>query len=120
MDGDLRFIKHQGQSILLIDFSQGTKQEILLLLDQIRATIAQEPQHSVLTLADFTGAQVDKVVATRMKEVLTLDRPFVKRSAWVGTKSLPKVFYENFKTFSQRDFPAFETREEAMDWLVKD
>ena len=53
-----------------------------------------------------------------MKEVLTLDRPYVKRSAWVGTESVPHVYYENFKTFSQRDFPTFKTREEAMDWLV--
>jgi hypothetical protein len=30
------------------------------------------------------------------------------------------VFVEHFKNFSQRDFPAFKTREEAMDWLVKD
>jgi hypothetical protein len=36
----------------------------------------------------------------------------------VGTDSLPHVFYENFKSFSQRDFPTFATREEAMDWLV--
>jgi hypothetical protein len=28
------------------------------------------------------------------------------------------VFQENIKSFSQRDFPAFQTREEAMDWLV--
>ena len=120
MNERLRFIKHSGKMILLVDFSQGTTQEILLLLDQIKSTIAQEPQGSVLSLADFTGAQVDKAVATRMKEVLTLDRPYVKKSAWVGTDSLPKVFYENFKSFSQRDFPAFETREAAMDWLVKD
>jgi hypothetical protein len=120
MDGELKFIKHQGKEILLVDFSDGRKEQILLLLNQIQATIAQHSRNSVLTLADFTGAQVDKAVATRIKEVLTLDRPFVKRSAWVGTKSLPKVFYENFKTFSQRDFPTFETREEAMDWLVKD
>ncbi len=120
MDERLRFIKHCGKPILLVDFSQGTKQEILLLLDQIKNTIAQEPHGSLLTLADFTGAQVDKAVATRMKEVLVFDRPYVKKSAWVGTASLPKVFYENFKSFSQRDFPAFETREEAMDWLVKD
>ena len=59
-------------------------------------------------------------MATRIKEVLVLDRPFVKRSAWVGTESLPLVFVEHFKNFSQRDFPAFKTREEAMDWLVKD
>ena len=120
MNERLRFIKHGGKPILLVDFSHGTKQEILLLLDQIKSTIAQEPQGSVLSLADFTDAQVDKAVATRMKEVLALDRPYVKKSAWVGTASLPKVFYENFKSFSQRDFPAFETREAAMDWLVKD
>jgi hypothetical protein len=74
----------------------------------------------VLTLADFTGAEIDKTVATRVKEVLVLDRPFVKRSAWVGTESLPHVFYEHFKSFSQRELPVFQTREEAMDWLVED
>jgi hypothetical protein len=73
----------------------------------------------VLTLADFSGAEIDKAIATKMKEVLVLDRPYVKKSAWVGTESLPHVFYENFKNFSQRDFPTFETREEAMDWLVR-
>ena len=57
-------------------------------------------------------------MATRIKKVLVLDRPYVKRSAWVGTESLPHVFYENFKSFSQREFPIFKTREEAMDWLV--
>ena len=52
--------------------------------------------------------------------MLTLDRPYVKRSAWVGTESLPHVFYEHFKSFSQRDLPVFKTREEAMEWLVQD
>jgi hypothetical protein len=116
----LRFIKHKGQAIFLIDFSHCKGKEILLLLDQVRADVARHAPGSVLTLGDFTGAQVDKAVATKIKEVLVLDRPFVKKSAWVGTDSLPHVFYENFKSFSQRDIPAFETREEAMDWLVKE
>ena len=116
----LRFIKHKGQAIFLIDFSHRKGKEILLLLDQVRADVARHAPGSVLTLGDFTGAQVDKAVATKIKEVLVLDRPFVKKSAWVGTDSLPHVFYENFKSFSQRDIPAFETREEAMEWLVKD
>jgi hypothetical protein len=33
---------------------------------------------------------------------------------------MPRVFYQNIKSFSQRDLPTFKTREEAMDWLVKD
>jgi hypothetical protein len=115
----LCFIKHKGHPIFLIDFSQCGAKEILLLLDQIRADVARHSQGSVLILADFSGAEVDKKVATRLKEVLVLDRPFVRKSAWIGTESVPHVFYENFKSFSQRDFPTFKTREEALDWLVE-
>jgi hypothetical protein len=116
----LRFVKYKGQAIFLIDFSHCKGKEMLLLLDQVRADVARHAPGSVLTLADFTSSQVDKAVATKIKEVLVLDRPYVKKSAWVGTESLPHVFYENFKRFSQRDIPTFETREEAMDWLVKE
>jgi len=115
----LRFLKHKGQAIFLIDFSHCQGKDMMLLLDQVRVDVARHEPGTVLTLADFTGAKVDKEVATKIKEVLTLDRPSVKKSAWVGTDSLPHVYYENFKTFSRRDFPTFETREKAMDWLVK-
>jgi hypothetical protein len=122
-DGDVknrvRFVEHKGHPILLIDFSHCHGKDMLLLLEQVRADVASHEPGTVLTLADFTGAKIDKEVATRMKEVLTLDRPFVKKSAWVGTDSVPHVFYEHFKSFSRRDFPTFETREEAMDWLVE-
>jgi hypothetical protein len=119
-DERLRFIKHKGHAIYLIDLTHCAAKELLLLVDQVRADISRHAPGSVLTLVDFTGTEIDKNVATRIKEVLVLDRPFVKRSAWVGTESLPHVFVEHFKNFSQRDFPAFKTREEAMDWLVKD
>ena len=114
----LRFIEHKGQPIYLIDFSHCVAKEMLLLLDLVRADVAQHAPASVLTLADFTGAEVDRTVATRIKEVLVLDRPYVKRGAWVGTETLPHIFYEHFKTFSRRDIPIFPTREEAMEWLV--
>ena len=114
----LRFIKHKGHAIFLIDFTNCEPKEMLLLLDQVRASVARHAPSSLLTLADVTGAQIDKKVAQRIKEVLTLDRPYVKKGAWVGTESLPHVFLENFKNFSQRDIPSFKTREEAMDWLV--
>jgi hypothetical protein len=120
LDERLRFIKHKGHAIYLIDFSHCKKKEMLLLLEQIRADIARHAPGSVLTLGDFTGAEVDKAVATRIKEVLVLDRPYVKRAALVGTEGLPKVFYEHFKNFSQRELPIFKSREEAMEWLVQE
>jgi hypothetical protein len=120
MEKRIRFVKHEGQLIMLIDLSHCTPAEIMPLADEIQRRVAEHPLNSLLTLADFTGVQIDKVAAMRIKEVLTLDRPYVKRSAWVGTESLPHVFYENFKSFSQRDLPTFKTREDAMDWLVKE
>ena len=120
LENRLRFVKHKGQAIFLIDFSHASEKEIVLLLDQVRVMVASHEPGSVLTLADFTEAHVDKDVATKIKEVLVRDRPYVKRSAWVGTESLPQVFYEHFKNFSQRELPTFKTRQEAMDWLVGD
>ena len=114
----LRFIKHKGHAIFFIDFSHCTSKEMLLLLEQAKASVERHAPGSLLTLADFNGAQFDKKVATRAKEVLVLDRPYVKRSAFIGTESVPHVFYENFKSFSQRELPTFKTREEALDWLV--
>ena len=114
----LRFIKHKGEVIFSIDFSHCKAKQMLLLLDQVKLIVSRHAPGSMLTLGDFTGAEVDKTVATRLKEVLVRDRPFVKKSAWVGVESVPHVFYENIKSFSQRELPAFKTKEEAMDWLV--
>ena len=120
MDDRIHFIEHQGKQILLIDYSRATVQQMLLLLEHVRITVAQHARESLLILGDFTGAEVDRTVATRIKEVLTLDRPFVKKAAWVGTENIPHAFMESFHTFSQREIVTFKTREEAMDWLVKD
>jgi SpoIIAA-like len=120
MEKRIRLIKHQEHMIMLIDLSHCTPAEIMALADEIQRRVAEHPHNSLLTLADFSGVQIDKLAAMRIKEVLAMDRPYVKRSAWVGTESLPHVFYENFKSFSQRDLPTFKTREEAMDWLVKE
>jgi hypothetical protein len=35
---------------------------MLLLLDQVRADIARHAPGSLLTVADFTGAEIDKAV----------------------------------------------------------
>jgi hypothetical protein len=118
MDEPIRFIEHKGKQILLLDFSHANADEMLLLLEELRIMVAQHPRGSLVTLSDMTGATVDHVVATKIKEVLTLDRPFVKKTAWVGSESIAHAFMENFGTFSQREIATFKTREEAMDWLV--
>jgi hypothetical protein len=120
MDDRIRFITHQGKQILLVDISHCSPAELLKIPRVVPHVVMPEPRGSVLLLADFTGAEFDREAITSLKESAVFDRPHLKKSAWVGTENLPRVFYEHIKNFSQRDLPTFKTREEALDWLVKD
>jgi len=120
MEDRIRFVEHRGKKILLADISHCTPREVEKLALLVPSYVTSEPRGSVLLLADFTGAEFDRIAIDRLKEAAVFDRPHLKRSAWVGIESLPKVFYEHIKNFSQRDLPAFKTRQEAMDWLVSD
>ncbi len=116
----VRFITHRGREILLVDLTNCTAEDVIESLSEVQRIVTAQPRNSVLALGDLTGAQFSRAAVTRMKEVAVFDRPHVKRTALVGAQSRPQVFYQALKTFSQREFLRFETREEAMDcWSGK-
>jgi hypothetical protein len=89
VDERIRFIEHKGKQILFLDFSLATALQMLPLLQRVQTTVAQHGPKSVLILADYEGAEIDGKVAMKIKEVLALDRPFVKKAAWLGTEHIP-------------------------------
>jgi hypothetical protein len=118
MEEPIRFITHRDKQILLVDCSHRSAEELAKIASLVPGFITAEAKSSVLLLADFTGAQFDRQAIETLKQNTVFVRPHLKRSAWVGTETLPKVYYENLKAFSKRDLPTFKTREEAMEWLV--
>ncbi|HXS75215.1 MAG TPA: hypothetical protein VN753_03485 [Terracidiphilus sp.] len=118
MDERIRFITHNGQRILLIDLSSCSADEVTSAAHLVPSYTTSEPPGSVLLLADFTGAKFDKTTLTALKEATAYTKPHLKRSAWIGVESLPKVFYDNIRNFSRRALPIFSTREEALAYLV--
>ena len=120
LEDRIRFITHKGVQVLLVDVSNCTADEVAKISKLVPAFVTKQPRGSVLLLGDFTGAQVNRETAERLKQDTVFDRPHLKRSAWVGTESIPHVFYENIKRFSRRDLTSFQTREEALDWLVQE
>jgi hypothetical protein len=82
--------------------------------------VTVQPRSSVLILSDFTGASIDQEAVRVMKEAAVFDKPYIKRSAWVGADSIPKEFKEQLQNFSRREFPMFKNREDALEWLVSD
>lgn len=118
MTDRIRFITHQGKQILLVDVSHCSPVEVERIIRAVPEIVTTKPKRSVLILSDFTGASFDDEALRTMKETAVFDKPYVKKSAWIGVETLPTKFAETMKDFSRRDFPAFENREEALDWLA--
>ena len=116
----IRFIDHHGKKILLVDLSNCSADEVEEIVRRVPDYITVQPRGSVLVLTDFSGAAFDRDALQAMKETAVFDKPFVKKSALIGTESLPRDFYEDMTRFSRRELPIFKTREEALAWLAAD
>ena len=116
----IRFFTHLSKQILLIDLSKCSAAEVEEVLRALPDVVTARPLGSVLALSDFTGASFDVEGIRVFKETAAFDKPFVRKSAFVGTENFPHGLSEKLSNFSRREFPAFKTRDEALAWLAKD
>jgi hypothetical protein len=119
-DERVHFIAHQGRKILLVDLSHCLADSIEKIIRHVPDVVSVLPRGSVSILSDFTGAFLNEDVVRVIKESAVFDKPYVKKSALVRTESLPPHFIENLSKFSGRIFHAFKSRNEALEWLVKE
>jgi len=116
----IEFINYQGKAILVVDFSNRSTQEVEKIVRAVPEHVATKPLGSVLLLADFTGASFDQEVLRAMQQTAVFNKPYIKKSAWVGAEGFPAAFRDSLTSFARRDFPTFRTRKEALNWLVAD
>jgi mannose/fructose-specific phosphotransferase system component IIA len=114
----IRILSHSQQSILFVDLAGCSSAVVAETIRKIPDRVVAHPHHSVLILTDLTGASVDADAVRAMQEAAVFDKPFVKRSAWLGANSLFESFRDKISDFSRRDFPAFTSRAAALDWLT--
>ena len=114
----IQFVTHRGHRVLLVDATHCSADELAALADRTPSFVTAEPHGTLLLLADFTGCEFTRAAVERLKVAAVVDRAHLKRSAWVVSSNLPKALYSSIRTFSGRDIPLFETREEALDYLV--
>ena len=116
----IRFISYRDKQILLVDLAHCSADETEETLRTAPDYVTTQPPGSVLLLADFTGASFDEDVTRTMQQTAVFDKPYIKKSAWIGTESLPASFQQTVSEFSRREFPVFKSKTEALDWLTED
>jgi hypothetical protein len=120
MNDRIRFITHQGKQILLVDLSHCSAAEVEKVVRELPEVVATHPRGSVLIFSDFTAASFDAEAIRVMQETAVFDKPYIRKTAWVGAEDFPEEFSKSLSSFSRREFPAFKTRDEALAWLVTD
>ncbi len=101
MQDRIRFINHGGKKILLVDFSNCPANEVEEIARAVPNYTTVQPLGSVLVLTDFTAAVFDRDAVRAVKETAVFDKPYVKKSALIGTEDLPASFYDELKSFSR-------------------
>jgi len=118
--GRVRFIERAGRRVLFIDYSHCDVAMLKAVAEEGHRVIAQEQPNSVLTLNDVSGTTFDKESVAVLQAKVAANAPYVRRAAVVGISGLQRLIYEGVQAFSRRRIPNFETRQEAMTWLVQD
>jgi hypothetical protein len=114
------FIGYAGKRVLLLDFSNCSAAEVEKMARAVPEAVTAQPSGSVLILCDFAGASFDHDAIRAMKETAVFNKPYIKKSAWIGAESFPEEFRQTLMSFSRREFPIFKSRQEALEWLVAD
>lgn len=116
----MKFIEHMGKRVLFVNYAQCDIAMLKAVAEEMHRVIVKEPLSSVLTLNDVSGTSFDSESVAVLKSRVSANAPYVKRAAVIGITGLQRLIYEGVQKFSQRSIPLFDTREEALDWLVKD
>jgi hypothetical protein len=113
-----QLISHKGKTISLVDLSNTKATAAIETLKIAQKKISVMPPKSALILTDETNGEVTKDVVAAIVEFAKNNTPYVKASAVVGAEKLKAVMLTNVSTMVGRDIKNFETRTQAMDWLV--
>lgn len=113
------FIAYKGVRILDLDVRG--EQEVEKSIEAFRTAqklATNESPKSVKLITDVTGAHYDTEGVGVMKAFSKAITPYVKASAAVGVTGIKQIILQSLIRLSGRNIKLFNTREEALEWLV--
>jgi hypothetical protein len=120
MEERIQFIDYKGKKILLEDFTNiKDEEEFIRLIKAAGEIVQQQPPKSTLVIVDLTNSRFTDRVSRISKETASKNTPHIKASVLVGVRGLMEIMIKAVSAFTHRDLISMRTREEAMEWLIK-
>lgn len=115
---------YKGKEIYHLDYSN--KKTINELVESIRkarefrkTTIEGSGKKDVLILVDLTNSFVFGEGLDELKRSGKELQPLTKKRAVVGLNTSKRILLNSVNLFAKTDFKAFDSIEEAQEWLIK-
>jgi hypothetical protein len=116
---EVQTLNHQGKEIVYIDFSVcENKPRLFEVIQEAKSVLKKHPLNSVLTLTNLTNVHFDSEVVKAFEEYSAENKPFVKAAALIGVSGFQKVIHSIITRVTKRNIPTYDSKQEAMDWLV--
>lgn len=124
MKNRIKIIEHKGKKIHYIDYS-GLRDEksliaIIELVDEFNKKQIEKKETDFLILSDLSNSYVYGDALQVMKESGKKIKPYTKKTALLGITGAKKVLLRTANAVLNLNMKPFNTKEEALDWLVKD
>ncbi len=119
-NGRVYFVTYQGRDILIEDFS-GLKPgpEFDEALAHAKEIIRSRPPKSVLAVFDATDIRFNRQVVNTITTFAAENKAYVKAGSVVGAAGVVSLVLNTVNRVTGRNLPAFKTRDDAFEWLVK-
>lgn len=116
----VQIIHHKGRKVILADFKGlESPADWAVAADEARRFFATlPPDGSALTLTDVSGTRYNRETVEQLKALTRDNKPYVKAGAVVNRSVIHRAAIGIIALFARRRFEVFETREQALDWLV--
>jgi hypothetical protein len=119
---DVKLINHSGEKILLMDFSNAKdSREIVETAEKAMQLVRSINQkRSIRGLLDFSGTSLNKVVRETMRKMSQNNGPYMKSVAFVGLGVVLSPLFKGMLFMrGKSNHRVFSTRQDALDWLIK-
>lgn len=114
------FTTEFGNEIYSLNFAYDDIKDAVPLIDECASQARKRPEGSVQTLTIVEKGKFDPALVDKLKELTKGNSPYVKRAAVVGIEGLYKVVITAISIFNKRDFKLFDSKEEAIAYLLQD
>lgn len=115
----VRQIVHKDKEIFVLDLANCEINDVPRVLVEARALIFSLPIKSVLAITDVTGAKYNRESVNLLRDYASATALYTKAGAMVGVTDLKRIIYNTIMAVIGKNYPCFDTREKALDWLVK-